>query len=254
MRSFLGNSRLFAMQDVHLRMPPSIQITDLRVDYEELTAVKGLHLTIGPGEIYGLVGPNGAGKTSTFNVLATLLEPTYGEVKLCGIDIREEPENARRLFGHMPDFAPVPSDLKVWEFLDFFAGAYDIPASQRSRRIDHCLELVGLSGQRNTFCKTLSRGMSQRVVFAKTLLHRPRLLLLDEPASGMDPQSRVRLRKALQSLAQDGVTTLISSHILVELAGMCTQIGIFHHGHLLATGSPRAIVQQMGRSPDRTAA
>jgi ABC-2 type transport system ATP-binding protein len=209
-------------------MSKAISISELRVDYEDLTAVDGLNLDMGPGEIYGLVGPNGAGKTSTFNVLATLLEPTYGEVRLCGIDIREHPEEARQHFGHMPDLAPIPTDLRVWEFLDLFAGAYGIPGPDRKKRIEECLELVSLKDKAKAYCKTLSRGMIQRVVFAKVLLHRPRILLLDEPASGMDPPSRVALRKVLLHLAREGVTTLISSHILTELTGFCTKIGIFH--------------------------
>ncbi len=231
-------------------MSNSISISELRVDYEDLTAVDGLNLEIGPGEIYGLVGPNGAGKTSTFNVLATLLEPTYGEVRLCGIDIREHPEEARQHFGHMPDLAPVPTDLKVWEFLDLFAGAYGIPGPERQQRIQECLELVSLKDKAKAYCKTLSRGMTQRVVFAKVLLHRPRILLLDEPASGMDPPSRVALRNALLHLAREGVTTLISSHILTELTAFCTKIGIFHQGHLLDQGSPREIIQRMGKQED----
>jgi len=231
-------------------MSATIWISELRVDYESVTAVNGLNLEIGPGEIYGLVGPNGAGKTSTFNVLATLLEPTYGEVRLCGFDIKEKPEEARRHFGHMPDLAPVPTDLRVWEFLDLFAGAYGIPLSERKQRIEECLELVSLKEKAKAYCKTLSRGMTQRVVFAKVLLHRPRILLLDEPASGMDPPSRVALRNVLQHLAKSGVTTLISSHILTELTGFCTKIGIFHQGQLLDQGAPREIIQRMGKHED----
>ncbi len=219
----------------------------MRVDYEDFTAVQGLNLKIPAGDIFGLVGPNGAGKTSTFSVLATLLEPTYGEVQLCGVDIRESPEDARGLFGYMPDMAPTPTDLKVFEFLELYAAAYGIPRSERKKRIAESLDIVELHEKRNVFCKTLSRGMTQRVVLAKTLLHRPRVLLLDEPASGMDPPSRVALRQVIQSLAREGVTTLISSHILLELTGFCTTIGIFNRGELLDHGSPREIIRRMGQ-------
>ncbi|MEM6883943.1 MAG: ABC transporter ATP-binding protein [Verrucomicrobiota bacterium] len=225
---------------------PSIDIKEMRVDYEDFTAVKGLNLSIPEGEVFGLVGPNGAGKTSTFSVLATLLEPTYGEVYLCGVDIRESPVEARKLFGYMPDMAPAPTDLKVGEFLELYAAAYGLEGAEKRERITECLQLVELSSKRNVFCKTLSRGMTQRVVLAKALLHRPRVLLLDEPASGMDPPSRVALRKIIQNLAKEGVTTLISSHILLELSGFCTTIGIFNQGELLDSGSPCEIIERMG--------
>ncbi|MEM1159115.1 MAG: ABC transporter ATP-binding protein [Verrucomicrobiota bacterium] len=224
----------------------SIEIRDMRVDYEDFTAVKGLTLRIPKGKVFGLVGPNGAGKTSTFSVLATLLEPTYGEISLCGVDIRESPAEARKLFGYMPDMAPVPTDLKVGEFLELYAAAYGLEGAEKRERIAECLQLVEMSSKRDVFCRTLSRGMTQRVVLAKTLLHRPNVLLLDEPASGMDPPSRVALRKIIQHLAQEGVTTLISSHILSELSGFCTTIGIFNQGELLDSGSPSEIIERMG--------
>ena len=158
--------------------PPAIDIRSLRVDYGDFVAVNDLSLSVPTGEVFGLVGPNGAGKTSTFRVLATLMEPTYGEVWLDGIDIIDDIEGARRVVGYMPDLAPVPSDLKVWEFLDFHAAAYGIGNRARRRdRVAECLREVDLEAQRNQWCGELSRGQTQRVVLAKTMLHRPRVLL-----------------------------------------------------------------------------
>jgi ABC-2 type transport system ATP-binding protein len=195
---------------------PAIDIRSLRVDYGDFVAVDDLTLTVPPGEVFGLVGPNGAGKTSTFRVLTTLMEPTYGEVILDGVDVLEDLESARRIIGYMPDLAPVPSDLKVWEFLEFHAAAYGLGArAQRRERVAECLEEVALTDQRHKWCKELSRGQTQRVVLAKTLLHRPRVLILDEPASGLDPLARRDLRKALRKLADAGATVFVSSHILL---------------------------------------
>jgi ABC-2 type transport system ATP-binding protein len=202
---------------------PAIEIRDLRVDYGNFVAVNDISLTVDPGEVYGMVGPNGAGKSSTFRVLATLNRPTYGDVKLCGLDLFEQTEDARRLLGYMPDLAPVPSDLKAWEFLDLYAHAYGLGSSKKRReRIDQCLEEVHLNDKRDAWCRALSRGQTQRLVLAKCLLHRPRVIVLDEPASGMDPLSRRDLRMTLRKLASDGVAVIVSSHILSELADMCT--------------------------------
>tara|TARA_B110000093_G_scaffold180403_1_gene222275 strand:+ start:2706 stop:3701 length:996 start_codon:yes stop_codon:yes gene_type:complete len=223
----------------------AISIKGVRVDYESFTAVRSLDLEIYPGEVFGLIGPNGAGKTSTFKVLSTLLEPTYGEVYIDGIDIAEQPEEARRRLGSMQDLAPVPTDLKVWEFLDCFAHAYGLNKAERRQRINECLEMVDLVGKRDAMCQSLSRGMTQRVVLAKCLLHSPRVLLLDEPASGMDPVSRVRLRDTIQELSRKGVAVLISSHILTELSNLCSHIGILNHGELLDHGPTRDVVQRM---------
>jgi len=226
---------------------PAIRIQGVRVDYGSFTAVKGLNLEIQPGEIFGLIGPNGAGKTSTFKVLSTLLEPTYGEVYIDGIDIAECPEAARKKIGSMQDLAPVPTDLKVWEFLDCFAHAYGLNKADRKTRINECLEMVDLSEKRNAMCKSLSRGMTQRVVLAKCLLYAPRVLLLDEPASGMDPVSRVRLRDIIQKLSQDGVAVLISSHILTELSSVCSHVGILNHGELLDYGPTQEVTRRMSK-------
>lgn len=228
---------------------PAIQINDLRVDYGDFVAVDDVTMSVPPGEIFGLVGPNGAGKTSTFRVLATLMEPTYGEVRLAGIDIFEQPENARRVIGYMPDLAPVPSDLKVWEFLDLYAESHGLGnTEQRTARIHECLTQVNLMEKWGVYCKTLSRGQTQRLVLAKTLLHRPKVLILDEPASGMDPLSRRQLRLALRGLVAEGATIIVSSHILSELAEMCTSLCVMNRGKLLASGTVDEVRRVLGRA------
>lgn len=228
-------------------MHPAIDIRSLRVDYGDFVAVDDLTLTVPPGEVFGLVGPNGAGKTSTFRVITTLMEPTYGEVILDGVDIFEDLETARRIIGYMPDLAPVPSDLKVQEFLEFHAAAYGLGTrAQRRDRVAECLEEVALTDQRHKWCKELSRGQTQRVVLAKTLLHRPRVLVLDEPASGLDPLARRDLRSALRRLAATGATVFISSHILSELAEMCTSLCVMNRGKLLASGTAEEVRHQLG--------
>ena len=231
---------------------PAIDIRSLRVDYGNFVAVDELTLKVPAGEIFGLVGPNGAGKTSTFRVLTTLMEPTYGEVVLCGVDVLEDIETARRIIGYMPDLAPVPSDLKVREFLEFHAAAYGIGnRAERRERVAECLEEVALTGQRESWCKALSRGQTQRVVLAKTLLHRPRILILDEPASGLDPLARRDLRQALRKLAATGATVFVSSHILSELAEMCSSLCVMNRGKLLASGTVQQVRDQLG-SNERT--
>lgn len=230
---------------------PAIDIRDLRVDYGDFIAVDDLTLSVPTGEVFGLVGPNGAGKTSTFRVLTTLMQPTYGEVFLNGVDAFEDIESARRIVGYMPDLAPVPSDLKIWEFLDFHASAYGLGnRAQRLARVEECLAEVALTDQRNKWCKELSRGQTQRVVLAKTLLHRPTVLILDEPASGLDPLARRDLRNTLRKLAKTGATVFVSSHILSELAEMCSSLCVMNRGRLLASGTADQVRQQLG-STDR---
>jgi ABC-2 type transport system ATP-binding protein len=221
---------------------PALEITNLRVDYGRFTAVHDLSLKLERGEIFGLAGPNGAGKTSTIRVLATLLEPTYGEVSIAGHDLFEAPGKVHEVLGYMPDLAPAIGDLKVWEFLDLFAHSHGYRGTEKRDRVDTCLKKVKLDDKRNVYGKALSRGMTQRVVLAKTLLHDPALLLLDEPASGMDPIARRDMRRILQDIAADGATVVISSHILSELSGMCTSVGIMHLGHLLRHGSIHAVL------------
>ncbi|HEY5569620.1 MAG TPA: ABC transporter ATP-binding protein [Gammaproteobacteria bacterium] len=221
---------------------PALEIRNLRVDYGQFTAVDDLSLTLMPGEIFGLAGPNGAGKTSTIRVLATLLEPTYGEVTVAGHDLFEAPDKVHALLGYMPDLAPVIPDLKVWEFLDLYAHSHGFTGSEKGDRVDACLAKVGLGDKRNVYGRALSRGMTQRVVLAKTLLHEPRLLLLDEPASGMDPIARRDMRRILRALADDGATVVISSHILSELSDTCTSVGIMHLGRLLRHGPMASVL------------
>jgi len=224
---------------------PALEIENLRVDYGNFTAVDDLSLTLPPGEIFGLVGPNGAGKTTTIRVLANLLEPTYGEVRILGHDLFEEPEAVCARLGYMPDLAPVIPNLKVWEFLDLYAHSYGFSGAERRDRVDHCLAKVKLADKRNVFGRELSRGMTQRVVLAKTLLHEPKLLLLDEPASGMDPIARRDLRLVLQEIAGDGASVIVSSHILSELTDMCTSVGIMNRGKLLRHGSIASTIESI---------
>ena len=226
---------------------PAVEIRDLRVDYGSFVAVNDVSLNVPAGEVWGLVGPNGAGKTSTMKVLATLQHPTYGEVRLCGQDLFEAPEAARRELGYMPDFAPVPSDLKCWEFLDLFAHAYGIRSGRaRRERVEECLAEVHLTPKREAWCRSLSRGQMQRLCLAKTLLHRPRVLILDEPASGMDPLSRRDLRLTVQSLAARGAAVIVSSHILGELSDMCTGLCVMHQGRVLASGPVETVRRLLG--------
>jgi len=204
-----------------------------------------MNLEIEPGVIFGLVGPNGAGKTSTFKALTSLLNPTNGTITIQGKDIVKNRQLAQAQIGYMPDLAPVPSDLKLWEFLELFASSHGIKGSKKRERVRDCLEQVELSDKSNAYCKSLSRGMTQRLVLAKTLLHTPSLLILDEPASGMDVRSRVALRKTLKKATSEGATVLISSHILPELSEMCDQIGILHEGNLLDHGSTNKVLSRM---------
>ncbi|MGJ8726209.1 MAG: ATP-binding cassette domain-containing protein [Roseibacillus sp.] len=225
----------------------ALEVRDLRVDYGDFVAVDGLSLKIPYGEVVGLVGPNGAGKTSTFKVLSTLMEPTYGEVTMCGLDVLEETAQVRKLLGYMPDLAPVPSDLKLGEFLEFHADTHALgDKAQRRARADECLAKVNLTEKRNAWCKKLSRGQTQRLVLAKTLLHEPQVMILDEPASGLDPLSRREMRLTLQALAREGVTVLVSSHILSELAEMCGSIIVMNQGKLLASGTAEEVRTELG--------
>ena len=223
-----------------------IHTADLRVDYDDFTAVHALDLDIHRGEVYGLIGPNGAGKTSTIKVLATLLEPTYGEVCIAGCDVAVDPGGARAALGYMPDLAPVYDELKVWEFLDVFARAHGLSVAARRGRIEEVLSAVGLTDKREAMAGALSRGMTQRLVLAKTLLHRPRVMLLDEPASGLDPVARIELRDLLRRLSGEGHAVLVSSHILTELSGFCTSVGIMERGRMKVSGEIGRLVEQLG--------
>ena len=185
-----------------------IQIRDLRVDYDNVCAVRDLSLEVAPGEVCGLIGPNGAGKTTTMRAMIGLIEPTYGEINVMGVDVREHPQDVCRLVGFMPDFPPVYEDLMVWEFLDLFAASYGMPRDRRPFEVGRHLEMVGLAEKRDALVVELSRGMRQRLMLAKTLIPEPRALLLDEPASGVDPQGRIDLKNILRRLGDEGKTVL----------------------------------------------
>jgi ABC-2 type transport system ATP-binding protein len=217
-------------------MTPIIETRGLVKRYDGELAVAGIDLVVGPGEIYGLVGPNGAGKTTTMRILATLLAPTAGEALVCGIDITADPVEVRRRIGYMPDFYGVYDDLRVWEYLDFFARCYSVPAARRAGMIGELLEIVGLADKREAYVEALSRGMRQRLCLAHTLVHDPQLLILDEPASGLDPRARVEMREILRELRSMGKTILVSSHILTEVGELCTSVGIIDRGRLLRSG------------------
>ncbi len=204
--------------------------------YDGTLAVAGIDLTVEPGEIFGLVGPNGAGKTTTLRILATLLRPSSGDAEIAGWSVTRSPDQVRRVLGFMPDVFGVYDDMKVWEYLDFFARCYGIPPAGRRRMIGDLLELVDLGDKREAYVQTLSRGMQQRLCLAHALVHDPEVLLLDEPASGLDPRARVELRELLRELRALGKTIVISSHILPELEELCTSVAIVDRGQVLAQG------------------
>jgi len=214
-----------------------IHVADLRVDYDGFCAVRDLSFDVAPGQVCGLIGPNGAGKTTTMRSMLGLVEPTYGAIEIAGVDMRERPRDACRLVAFMPDFPPMYDDLKVWEFLDLFAASYFIPRSERRRVVAEYLELVGLTEKRDEMVPTLSRGMRQRLMLAKSLLHEPQVLLLDEPASGVDPRGRIDLKNALKRLSAEGRTILISSHILAEMTEFCTSVAIMERGRMVVSGT-----------------
>jgi ABC-2 type transport system ATP-binding protein len=222
-----------------------IEVINFTKRYGDFVAVDNLSFAIGQGEIFGFIGPNGAGKSTTIRFLATLLRPTAGEGRVSGYSVTAEPMSVRRVIGFMPDDFGVYDGMKVWEFLDFFAVAYEIPRSYRKKIIGEVLELLDLTHKRDDYVNGLSKGMKQRLCLAKTLVHDPPVLILDEPASGLDPRARLEMKALLNELKQMGKTILISSHILSELADFCTSIGIIERGKLLVAGSIRDIQQQI---------
>ncbi len=222
-----------------------IEVLNFSKRYGDFLAVDDLSFTIGKGEIFGFIGPNGAGKSTTIRFLATLLRPTSGEGRVNGHSVTADPMSVRRSIGFMPDDFGVYDGMKVWEFLDFFAVAYEIPRNQRRKIIAEVLELLDLSAKRDDYVSGLSKGMKQRLCLAKTLVHDPPVLILDEPASGLDPRARLEMKALLNELKQMGKTILISSHILSELADFCTSIGVIERGKLLAAGSIQEIEQQI---------
>ena len=213
-----------------------IKVENVSKYYRSFPAVNDISFEIGRGEVFGFIGPNGAGKTTTIKMLATLMLPTDGKLTIGGYDVEREPYEVRRLIGYMPDSFGVYEDLLVWEYLDYFAALYHLGPEQRKRAIDDVLELTDLSAKRTGQVMSLSRGMKQRLCLAKTLLHDPEVLLLDEPASGLDPHARIEIRELIRELCRMGKTVLVSSHILTELADFCTSIGIIEAGRLLAAG------------------
>lgn len=213
-----------------------IEVNNLRVDFENVIACRDVNFKVYKGEIFALVGPNGAGKTTTLKVLATLLKYTWGNVKIFCYDIEKNFREIRRIIGFMPDFPPVYYELKVWEFLYLYASYYGIKKEKRINRIDELLNIFNLVEKRDSFIGELSRGMKQRLILAKTFIHDPEILLLDEPASGLDPIGRKELGEILKGIAKNGKTIIVSSHILTELADFCTSVGIMEKGEILLYG------------------
>ncbi len=213
--------------------------------YKTFPAVNNVSLDIARGEVFGFIGPNGAGKTTTIKMLATLMLPSDGRLSIGGYDIVAQPHEVRRIIGYMPDSFGVYEDLLVWEYLDYFASLYKVDPSRRQRAISDVLELTDLAIKRDSQVMSLSRGMKQRLCLAKTLIHDPEVLLLDEPASGLDPHARIEIRELIRELCRMGKTVLVSSHILTELADFCTSIGIIEAGCLLAAGRIDDITHQL---------
>lgn len=226
--------------------PPNVvSVQDLHVSYGKVNAVRGISFEIPKGEVFGFIGPNGAGKSSTIRVLATLQKKYEGTVRVSGINVREDPDRVREMIGFMPDFFGVYEDLTAREYLHFFAAAYRLPKERRLSVVDDVLELTDLTHKIDAPVDSLSRGMKQRLALARVLLHDPDLLLLDEPASGLDPRARIEVRELLKAMQEMGKTILISSHILHELAQLCTRIGIIEAGQLVAEGSLNDIFRQL---------
>jgi ABC-2 type transport system ATP-binding protein len=224
-----------------------IETRNLTHRYGRLTAVQDVSLKIEEGNVFGFIGPNGAGKTTTMRILATLLRPTEGDAWVGGCSVRNDPRGVRRQIGYMPDFFGVYNEMRVWEYLDFFAACYDIPAAKRVGLIDDLLHLVDLNHRRNDYVDSLSRGMKQRLCLARTLAHDPKVLILDEPASGLDPRARIEIRELLRELQAMGKTIFFSSHILLEVAEICTTVGIIEAGRLVAHGTLDEIQRQRTR-------
>jgi ABC-2 type transport system ATP-binding protein len=208
-------------------------------------ALNNLQLQLEEGECFGYIGPNGAGKTTTIKILATLLQPTWGEARVCGHVVGYESRKIRPLIGYVPDFFGAYEDMVVQEYLEFFASAYAITGKQRTKVVGDVLELTDLTYKRDALVDSLSRGMQQRLSIARVLLHDPKVLLLDEPASGLDPRARIEIRELLKELRRMGKTIIISSHILHELAELCTTVGIIEQGQLLFHGSIQEIVRRV---------
>lgn len=226
-----------------------IECNKLTRRYGRMLALDGIDLHIGAGELHAFVGPNGAGKTTAMRILATLMRPTSGDALVDGVSVVQNPQRARQLVGYMPDFFGVYDNLKVWEYLDFYAGCVGMDAKTRRRRIDELLELTALTAKREAYVDQLSRGMKQRLCLARALMHDPKLLILDEPASGMDPRARAQMREILREIGQMGKTVLISSHILPELSELCTSVTVLQKGRAVFSGSVDEMERRMHGAP-----
>lgn len=222
-----------------------LEIKNLNKKYGRFQAVTDLNFEVKEGEIFGFVGPNGAGKTTTMKIMCGLLRATSGEITLDGVDVISQSKGIKEKIGYMPDFFGVYDDLKVNEYLEFYASIYNIKGQARKKIADDLLELVDLSSKKEAYVDSLSRGMKQRLCLARSLVHNPRLLVLDEPASGMDPRARVEMKEILKNLKGMGKTIIISSHILPELAELCTGIGIIDKGRMVISGTVDEIMQQV---------
>lgn len=220
-----------------------LEVQNLRKNYGPFTAVQGISFQLQPGDIFGFIGSNGAGKTTTIRMISTLLEPTSGTAKLFGVDVVEQPMEIRKMIGYMPDFFGLYDDVKVWEYLDFFATIYGV--QKREQVINEVLELTDLTVKRESFVQSLSRGMQQRLCLARCLVHDPKLLLLDEPASGLDPRARAELKELIIELGRMGKIVIVSSHILPELSDFCNTVGIIERGNLLAFGDVQSVVKSI---------
>lgn len=209
-----------------------IKTVDLTKKYGDAFAIRAIDLNLEPGDLFGFIGPNGAGKTTTMRIIATLLEPSWGEAYVCDHSVHTAPKEIRRLVGYMPDFFGVYDDMTVVEYLEFFAAAYRIGGTDRKKRVDEMLDVVDLDFKRDAYANTLSRGQTQRLGLARTMLHDPQVLLLDEPLSGLDPRARIEMRNLLRKLGEMGKTIIVSSHILPELADVCNKVGIIDRGEL----------------------
>jgi ABC-2 type transport system ATP-binding protein len=224
-----------------------LELRDLTKKYGELFAIRSIDLVLERGDVFGFIGPNGSGKTTTMRILATLLNPTWGEAYVGGYSIYTKPKEIRRIVGYMPDFFGVYDDMKVIEYLEFFAAAYRIRGPKRRQVCDEVLDLVELGYKREALVTSLSRGMTQRLGLARVLLHDPQVLLLDEPASGLDPRARIEIRTLLKRLGATGKTIMVSSHILPELADVCNKIGIIERGELLVNTAVADVMKRVRR-------
>ena len=226
-----------------------IKTQELTKAYGELRAINNLTLELDEGDLFGYIGPNGSGKTTTMRILATLLQPSWGEATVCGYSIYTHPKEIRRLIGFMPDFFGVYDDMKVIEYLEFFAACYRIKGHKRRKVCNDMLDLVDLGYKRDALVTSLSRGMTQRLGLARVLLHDPQVLILDEPASGLDPRARIEIRGLLKELRKLGKTIMVSSHILPELADVCNKVGIIEQGELLVSAEVAEVMRQVRQQP-----